>query len=90
MKASGMCGGDLHQYRRPKSEDEAIGGLPVNPNPVVGGHDRCGVVAGVGATEAENLTSCRPQRQRASDKLTIGDGRTRPRRDRKAIKLPGD
>jgi Ca2+-binding RTX toxin-like protein len=32
----------------------------------------------------------RPRRQRASDKLTIGDGRTRPRRDCKAIKLPGD
>ena len=29
MKASGMCGSDLHQYRRPKSGGEAIGGLPV-------------------------------------------------------------
>jgi hypothetical protein len=26
MKASGMCGSDLHQYRRPKSGGEAIGG----------------------------------------------------------------
>ena len=31
MKASGMCGSDLHQYRRPKSGGESIGGLPVNP-----------------------------------------------------------
>jgi len=28
MKASGMCGSDLHQYRRPKSGGAAIGGLP--------------------------------------------------------------
>jgi threonine dehydrogenase-like Zn-dependent dehydrogenase len=27
MKASGMCGSDLHQYRRPKSGGEAIGAL---------------------------------------------------------------
>src|SRR5256885_9895475 len=45
MKASGMCGSDLHQYRRPKSGGESIGGLPVNPNPVIGGHEPCGVVA---------------------------------------------
>src|SRR5215467_7595859 len=49
MKASGMCGSDLHQYRRPKSGGEAIGGLPVNPNPVIGGHEPCGVVAAVGS-----------------------------------------
>src|SRR5215468_6996947 len=41
MKASGMCGSDLHQYRRPKSGGESIGGLPVNPNPVIGGHEHC-------------------------------------------------
>ena len=48
MKASGMCGSDLHQYRRSKSGGEAIGGLPVNPNPVIGGHEPCGVVAAIG------------------------------------------
>src|SRR6266853_1572926 len=48
MKASGMCGSDLHQYRRPKSGGESIGGLPVNPNPVIGGHEPCGVVAAIG------------------------------------------
>src|SRR6516165_9426235 len=40
MKASGMCGSDLHQYRRSKSGGEAIGGLPVNPNPVIGGDEK--------------------------------------------------
>ena len=48
MKASGMCGSDLHQYRRPKSGGESIGGLPVNPNPVIGGHEPCGIVAAIG------------------------------------------
>ncbi len=42
MKASGMCGSDLHQYRRPKSGGASIGGLPVNPDPVIGGHEPCG------------------------------------------------
>src|SRR5215468_695588 len=55
MKASGMCGSDLHQYRRPKSGGEAIGGLPVNPNPVIGGHEPCGVVAAVGAGVSEKM-----------------------------------
>ena len=36
MKASGMCGSDLHQYRRSKSGGGSIGGLPVNPDPVIG------------------------------------------------------
>jgi threonine dehydrogenase-like Zn-dependent dehydrogenase len=43
-----MCGSDLHQYRRPKSGGESIGGLPVNPNPVIGGHEPCGIVAAIG------------------------------------------
>jgi D-arabinose 1-dehydrogenase-like Zn-dependent alcohol dehydrogenase len=48
MKASGMCGSDLHQYRRPKSGG-ASGGLPVNPDPVIAGHEPCGVVAAIGS-----------------------------------------
>jgi threonine dehydrogenase-like Zn-dependent dehydrogenase len=38
MKASGMCGSDLHQYRRPKNQARAGTGLPANPNPTIGGH----------------------------------------------------
>ncbi len=52
MKASGMCGSDLHQYRRPKG-GVSIGGLPVNPNPVIAGHEPCGVVAAVGTGVSE-------------------------------------
>src|SRR5207237_9476486 len=44
MKASGMCGSDLHQYRRPKG-GTAIGGLAAAAEPVIAGHEPCGVVA---------------------------------------------
>src|ERR1700738_3628222 len=53
MKASGMCGSDLHQYRRPKSGGESIGGLPGNPNPVIGGPEPCGVHAAIGTGVSE-------------------------------------
>src|SRR5262252_1724513 len=48
MKASGMCGSDLHQYRRPKGQTRQATGFPQNPNPVIAGHEPCGVVAAVG------------------------------------------
>src|SRR6202035_3454923 len=47
MKASGMCGSDLHQYRRPKG-GEAIGGRAAPTEPVIAGHEPCGVVAAIG------------------------------------------
>jgi D-arabinose 1-dehydrogenase-like Zn-dependent alcohol dehydrogenase len=37
-----MCGSDLHQYRRSK------GGLPIATEPVIAGHEPCGIVAAVG------------------------------------------
>jgi len=48
MKASGMCGSDLHGYRAPKAERQK---RPAN----VGGHEPCGVVVARGSavTEAE-------------------------------------
>ena len=49
MKASGMCGSDLHQYRRPKGVARNATGLPANPNPVIAGHEPCGVVVAVGS-----------------------------------------
>ena len=33
MKASGMCGSDLHQYRRPKGRRAQATGLPAKPEP---------------------------------------------------------
>ena len=49
MKASGMCGSDLHQYRRSKGGGPASTGLPVNPEPVIVGHEPAGEVVAVGA-----------------------------------------
>src|ERR1700757_2960687 len=49
MKASGMCGSDLHQYRRSKSQPQGSTGVPPNPNPTIAGHEPCGVVVAVGA-----------------------------------------
>ena len=48
MKASGMCGSDLHGYRAPKAERQ-------KRTPNVGGHEPCGVVVARGSavTEAE-------------------------------------
>src|ERR1700723_4482403 len=47
MKASGMCGSDLHQYRRPKAGGDR-GGLAGPSEPVIGGHEPLGIVAGGG------------------------------------------
>jgi threonine dehydrogenase-like Zn-dependent dehydrogenase len=47
MKASGMCGSDLHQYRRPRGGGGGIG-LAFNPEPTIVGHEPCGVVAAIG------------------------------------------
>src|SRR5262249_7086114 len=53
MKASGMCGSDLHQYRRPKGEARAATGIPQKAGPVIAGHEPCGVVAALGAGVSE-------------------------------------
>jgi threonine dehydrogenase-like Zn-dependent dehydrogenase len=47
MKASGMCGSDLKQYRRPKGVRQSIG-LAAPEGPVIVGHEPCGVVAAIG------------------------------------------
>ncbi|MBK1658451.1 zinc-dependent alcohol dehydrogenase family protein [Paracraurococcus ruber] len=47
MKASGMCGSDLKQYRRPKGVRQGMG-LAAADGPVIVGHEPCGVVAAVG------------------------------------------
>src|SRR5437763_15202896 len=46
MKASGMCGSDLHQYRRP-TDGAAIGGLAAPTEPVIADHEPCGIVAAI-------------------------------------------
>ena len=47
IKASGMCGSDLHPYRASGDAAKALG-LGGSGGPVIGGHEPCGVVAAVG------------------------------------------
>ncbi len=46
IKASGMCGSDLHTYRAPFAPGEVTGGI--KRGVVIAGHEPCGVVAAVG------------------------------------------
>lgn len=49
IKASGMCGSDLHQYRAPANPGGAVTGGVKRMAGVIAGHEPCGVVAAVGA-----------------------------------------
>jgi threonine dehydrogenase-like Zn-dependent dehydrogenase len=62
MKASGMCGSDLHLYRAPRSGGAAGRlGLGGAGDPVIAGHEPCGVVLerGPGVLESEAPTGAR-------------------------------
>jgi threonine dehydrogenase-like Zn-dependent dehydrogenase len=55
IKASGMCGSDLHPYRAPRTGAAAASlGLGGGGEPVIGGHEPCGVVLerGPGVSDA--------------------------------------
>jgi len=60
MKASGMCGSDLHPYRAPAGSAAAALGLGAS-DLVIAGHEPCGVVAarGPGVPEREAPTGAR-------------------------------
>jgi threonine dehydrogenase-like Zn-dependent dehydrogenase len=53
IKASGMCGSDLHIYRAPAQPDGAVAGGVKRQAGVIAGHEPCGVVAAVGAGVSE-------------------------------------
>ena len=57
MKASGMCGSDLHAYRASRTGGGMASslGLGGKGGPVIGGHEPCGVVAARGAGVPEAL-----------------------------------
>ena len=56
MKASGMCGSDLHAYRASREKGMASSlGLGGDGGPVIGGHEPCGVVAARGPGVPERL-----------------------------------
>jgi threonine dehydrogenase-like Zn-dependent dehydrogenase len=48
IKASGMCGSDLHNYRAPANPGGAVTGGIKRAAGVIAGHEPCGVVAAAG------------------------------------------
>src|SRR5262249_14596112 len=48
IKASGMCGSDLHNYRAPANPGGVITGGIKRAAGVIAGHEPCGIVAAVG------------------------------------------
>lgn len=53
IKASGMCGSDLRPYRNPWVPGAVSGGIRRSSEPVIAGHEPCGVVAAVGSAVTE-------------------------------------
>jgi threonine dehydrogenase-like Zn-dependent dehydrogenase len=53
IRASGMCGSDLHNYRAPAQPAGAVTGGIRRQAGVIAGHEPCGVVAAVGAGVTE-------------------------------------
>ena len=57
IKASGMCGSDLHNYRAPPQEEGVVTGGIKRAAGTIAGHEPCGVVvaigSGVAASEAK-------------------------------------
>jgi threonine dehydrogenase-like Zn-dependent dehydrogenase len=54
IKASGMCGTDLKPYREPFVPGAIRGGIKRSMEPVIAGHEPCGVVAEVGSAVGEH------------------------------------
>ncbi len=53
IKASGMCGSDLRPYRNPWVPGAVSGGIKRSAEPVIAGHEPCGVVVEVGSAVTE-------------------------------------
>ena len=48
IRASGMCGSDLHVYRAAFKPGDASSGFKRGAEPVIAGHEPCGIVVAVG------------------------------------------
>ena len=59
IKASGMCGSDLHVYRASFKPGDTTSGFARGAEPVIAGHEPCGVVVAVGSAAS-------PRKKRAS------------------------
>lgn len=53
IKASGMCGSDLHNYRAPANPTGAVAGGIKRESGVIAGHEPCGVVVALGSNVSE-------------------------------------
>jgi len=53
IKASGMCGSDLHVYRASFKPGDTASGFARGAEPVIAGHEPCGVVVAVGSGVSE-------------------------------------
>ncbi len=71
MKASGMCGSDLKFYRPAPGEAQKALGLGGGAEPMIAGHEPCGVVAARGAGVSEREA---PIGQRVMDHHYAGCG----------------
>ena len=56
IKASGMCGSDLHNYRAPANPGGVVTGGIKRAAGVIAGHEPCGVVAAVGTAVTDRDT----------------------------------
>jgi 2-desacetyl-2-hydroxyethyl bacteriochlorophyllide A dehydrogenase len=52
IRASGMCGTDLHVYRAPYRPGDTASGFRRGAEPVIAGHEPCGVVVALGSAVA--------------------------------------
>lgn len=64
MKASGMCGSDLHFYRAPAGQALAAFGMSSTDSDFIGGHEPCGVVVATGA-------AVHPSSARVGDRMMV-------------------
>ena len=64
IKASGMCGSDLKLYRPPAGAAFAALGLKDSGEPVIAGHEPCGIIAEVGR-------DVDPRTARPGDRVTL-------------------
>lgn len=53
IKASGMCGSDLHRYRAPFNPGDTSSGFKLADEPMIAGHEPCGVVAELGSAVSD-------------------------------------
>jgi threonine dehydrogenase-like Zn-dependent dehydrogenase len=73
IKASGMCGSDLHPYRATGNAAAGLG-LGGGGTPVIAGHEPCGIVAAVGSGVDAALVGQRVMTRAAGAASTAGWG----------------